>query len=75
MSTTIKDEILSELNHALEIVDSLHLNVDELKEIKPELISIKKEVKDLANEAKLVVSEASEIIKIKLTLYSLKTKD
>ncbi|ECO7159205.1 hypothetical protein NFH01_000607 [Campylobacter jejuni] len=66
MSTTIKDEILSELNHALEIVDSLHLNVDELKEIKPELISIKKEVKDLANEAKLVVSEASEIIKNKI---------
>ncbi|EAB5255726.1 hypothetical protein D8X63_08495, partial [Campylobacter jejuni] len=55
-----------ELNHALEIVDSLHLNVDELKEIKPELISIKKEVKDLANEAKLVVSEASEIIKNKI---------
>ncbi|EOH2371530.1 hypothetical protein ACLWUE_001355, partial [Campylobacter jejuni] len=52
--------------HALEIVDSLHLNVDELKEIKPELISIKKEVKDLANEAKLVVSEASEIIKNKI---------
>ncbi|ECC0124588.1 hypothetical protein FMI48_09845, partial [Campylobacter coli] len=49
-----------------EIVDSLHLNVDELKEIKPELISIKKEVKDLSNEAKLVVSEASEIIKNKI---------
>lgn len=66
LNTKIKDEILSELNHALEIVDSLHLNVDELKEIKPELISIKKEVKDLANEAKLVVSEASEIIKNKI---------
>lgn len=66
MNTKIKDEILSELNHALEIVDSLHLNVDELKEIKPELISIKKEVKDLANEAKLVVSKASEIIKNKI---------
>ncbi len=66
LSAKIKDEILSELNHALEIVDSLHLNVDELKEIKPELISIKKEVKDLANEAKLVVSEASEIIKNKI---------
>ncbi|EJR9081223.1 hypothetical protein ACU512_000861 [Campylobacter jejuni] len=66
MNTKIKDEILSELNHALEIVDSLHLNVDELKEIKPELISIKKEVKDLVNEAKLVVSEASEIIKNKI---------
>ncbi|MDV6015871.1 hypothetical protein OT394_05705 [Campylobacter jejuni] len=66
LNTKIKDEILSELNHALEIVDSLHLNVDELKEIKPELISIKKEVKDLANEAKLVVSKASEIIKNKI---------
>ncbi|EAK9927239.1 hypothetical protein A0X74_01230 [Campylobacter jejuni] len=66
LNTKIKDEILNELNHALEIVDSLHLNVDELKEIKPELISIKKEVKDLANEAKLVVSEASEIIKNKI---------
>ncbi|EHN6916652.1 hypothetical protein KJK76_001489, partial [Campylobacter jejuni] len=66
LNIKIKDEILSELNHALEIVDNLHLNVDELKEIKPELISIKKEVKDLANEAKLVVSEASEIIKNKI---------
>ncbi|HDZ4954479.1 TPA: hypothetical protein RTG04_001672, partial [Campylobacter jejuni] len=66
LNIKIKDEILSELNHALEIVDNLHLNVDELKEIKPELINIKKEVKDLAKEAKLVVSEASEIIKNKI---------
>ncbi|HDZ5063030.1 TPA: hypothetical protein RTG82_001783, partial [Campylobacter jejuni] len=66
LNIKIKDEILSELNHALEIVDNLHLNVNELKEIKPELINIKKEVKDLAKEAKLVVSEASEIIKNKI---------
>ncbi|OEV68723.1 hypothetical protein AJM72_00960 [Campylobacter jejuni] len=66
LNTKIKDEILSELDHALEIVENLHLNVDELKEIKPDLVNIKKEVKDLANEAKLVVSEASEIIKNKI---------
>ncbi len=66
LNTKIKDEILSELDHALEIVENLHLNIDELKEIKPDLVNIKKEVKDLANEAKFVVSEASEIIKNKI---------
>lgn len=66
LNLKIKDSILAELNHALEIVENLHLNVDELKEIRPELLNIKKEVRELASEAGNVVSEASMILKNKI---------
>ncbi|CAM4030477.1 hypothetical protein [Campylobacter armoricus] len=66
LSTKIKDEILKELDHALDIVGSLHINVEELRAIKPELLQIKSEVKELSKYAVNVVSEASEVLKNKI---------
>ncbi|WP_348518113.1 hypothetical protein [Campylobacter sp. CCS1377] len=66
LNLKIKTEILAELDHALQIVNDLHIDVDELKELKGELLEIKAQTDAICDEAVKVVNTASEDLKNKI---------